>query len=95
MKVRKVRAIKSVLQQKGFVLDPSKGHHNFYYLEVNGKKHSVYTYLSHGVTEYGPSLMARIKSQLKFIDSQKAEDFFDCPLSADEYKKMLKANGDL
>ena len=76
MKNRKTKEIKNVLQQKGFVLEPSKGHHNFYYLKIDGKKHAIYTYLSHGLKEYSPSLMAQMKKQLKFKETQKAEDFF-------------------
>ena len=95
MKIRKVKELKSVLQQKGFVLEPSKGHHDFYYLKIDGKKHAIYTYLSHGSKEYGAPLMAQIKKQLKFTDTQHAEDFSDCPLSAEGYIHMLKNNGDL
>ena len=95
MKARKTKEIKAALQKKGFILEPSKNHHEFYYLKVDGKKHAIYTYLSHGVKEYATPLMAQIKKQLKFIDSQKADDFFDCPLSAKEYIEMLKDNGDI
>jgi hypothetical protein len=52
MKTRKAKDIKSVLQRKGFVLEPLKAHHNFYYLNIDGKKHDIYTYLSHGLKEY-------------------------------------------
>jgi len=95
MKVRKTKEIKAALQKKGFVLDPSKDHHEFYYLKVDGKKHAIYTYLSHGLKEYNVQLMAQIKKQLKFRDAQKADDFFDCPLSANDYVQMLKGNGDI
>ena len=95
MKVRKTKEIKKILLQKGFISEPSKDHHEFYYLEVDGKKHAVYTYLSHGMKEYSVSLMMQIKKQLKFRVAKKADDFFDCPLSAEEYIQMLKENGDL
>jgi len=62
---------------------------------VDGKKHSVKTYFSHSISEYGAELMGQIKKQLKFKETQKAEDFFDCSFSADDYIKMLKENGDL
>ncbi len=95
MKVRKTKEIKTALQKKGFVLEPSKNHHEFYYLKVDGKKHAIYTYLSHGLKEYSSPLMAQIKKQLRFSDAQKADDFFDCPLSASEYVQMLKDSGDI
>ncbi len=95
MKSRKAKQISQVLQKKGFRLDPSKQHHDFYYLVINDKKQSVYTYLSHGAKDYGNSLMLMIKKQLKFKDNQMAEDFFDCPLSAEGYINRLIKNGDL
>lgn len=95
MKVRKTKEIKKTLLQKGFVLEPSKDHHDFYYLKYNGKKHTVYTYLSHSTKEYSASLMSQIKKQLKFKEVQKAEDFFDCPLTEKEYIERLVINGDL
>ena len=95
MKSRKAKEIAKVLLKKGFRLDPSKQHHDFYYLIINGKKQGVYTYLSHGSKDYGNSLMQMIKKQLKFRDNQLAEDFFDCPMSITGYIEMLTKNGDL
>ena len=95
MKPRKTKEIIKILKQKGFIINPKKDHHNFFYLFVSGKKQSIYTYFSHGKKEYNSSLMGRIKNQLKFSDSAIAEKFFDCPLSKDDYIKMLKENGEL
>lgn len=36
--------------------------------------------------------MGRIKNQLKFEDSNLAEDFFDCPMGKEEYVDMLRKN---
>lgn len=93
MKVRKTKDIKKVLQQKGFTLEPSKDHHDFYFLNIDGKRHSIYTYISHSSKEYGSSLMSQVKKQLKFDDTQKAEDFFDCHLSGQGYVELLKTQG--
>ena len=38
MRTRKTKDIKKALGKKGFVLNPEKDHHNYYYLEVGGKK---------------------------------------------------------
>lgn len=95
MKVRKVKSIIRVLKKKGFELHPEKDHHNFYYLMVDGKKSSIYTYFSHGTDEYGSSLMGMIKKQLCFQNSKTAEDFFDCPLTKEKYIDLLKDQGDL
>lgn len=95
MRPRKTKEIIKVLKQKGFIINPKKDHHIFFYLFVNGKKHSIHTYFSHGKNEYDSSLMGKIKNQLKFKDSVIAERFFDCPLSEDDYIKMLIENDEL
>jgi len=89
LKPRKSKDIAATLLKKGFILEPSKDHHQFYYLTIEGKKHNVYTYLSHGIKEYNKNLMGKIKQQLKFNETDKAEAFFDCPMSETDYKKML------
>ncbi|WP_018617606.1 hypothetical protein [Spirosoma luteum] len=93
MKPRKTKDLQQVLEKKGFMLNPAKDHHQFYSLFIDGKKQVVYTYLSHGGKEYGKTLMGSVKKQLKFTDIQKAEDFFDCPMSAEKYVEMLREDG--
>lgn len=90
MRIRKTKELTKVLKQKGFKINPKKDHHIFYYLYVDGKKHSIHNYFSHGKKEYNSSLMGKIKTQLKFNDTNIAEKFFDCPFSKDDYIKMLK-----
>jgi hypothetical protein len=92
MRSRKVKDVISVLLSKGFAKYSGKDHHNYYYLIIDGKKQSIFTYFSHSKKEYDGSLMGKIKNQLKFIDSKIAEDFFDCPLTFEMYVKMLKDN---
>jgi hypothetical protein len=95
MKPRKTKDIQKVLKKKGFILDPSKDHHNFYYLVINGKKQAIKTYLSHGEKEYDKTLMSLIKKQLKFNDSIMAEEFFDCPMTKEQYIEMLIELGEI
>jgi hypothetical protein len=95
MKPRKSKDLKSVLQQKGFVLHPDKKDHQFFVLYVGGRKQHISTFLSHGIKEYGNSLMAQMKKQLRFKDTQKAEDFFDCPLTREGYIQMLHENDEI
>jgi hypothetical protein len=95
MKPRKTKDIQKVLEKKGFILEPEKDHHQFFYLMIDGKKQAIKTYFSHGKKEYDKSLMNQIKKQLKFIETEKAEDFFDCPMSKEQYIQMLKENGDI
>lgn len=95
MRPRKSKDLKRVLQTKGFLLDPAVDHHETYVLMVEGKKHSIHTYFSHGLKEYGATLMGKMKKQLKFADSAMAEDFFDCPLTAEGYLEALRESGNL
>jgi len=91
MRARKPSDIKKALLKKGFIED-EESHHKYYYLVVEGKKTDLYTYLSHGkdAKEYGAPLMDKIKKQLRFKDTKKAEDFLDCPMSAEQYIAMLQ-----
>lgn len=95
MKVRKAKDLQKVLTKKGFVNYPEKDHHKFYYLEIDGIKQNIYTYFSHGLNEYVSSLMTKIKKQLKFEETNKAEDFFDCPMSKEQYIEMLTRSGNI
>jgi len=95
MKVRKSKDLKSVLEKKGFVLNPARQDHQMFILHINGQKQHIYTYLSHGIKEYGNTLMGKVRHQLKFTTVGEAEDFFDCPMSKDDYIKMLHKNGEL
>ncbi|KAF0153565.1 MAG: hypothetical protein FD143_97 [Ignavibacteria bacterium] len=79
--------------KKGFSSNPEKDHHKCLVLVVDGKKQNINTYFSHGTPEYGAALMSKIKSQLKFDDTKLAEDFFDCPMSKEEYIAMLRKKG--
>jgi hypothetical protein len=95
VKPRKAKDLQKVLMKKGFVLYPEKDHHQFYFLVIDGKKSAIKTYFSHGKTEYDKMLMSMIKKQLKFSETSKAEDFFDCPMSKESYIEMLRANGEI
>ena len=96
MKPRKSKALRRVLESKGFELNPNKGdHHEFYYLVVDGIKTHIYPYLSHGSKEYGAGLMSKIKRSLCFPSTALAEDFFDCPMSGEEYVDLLRETGEI
>ena len=92
MKPRKTKDIQKVLLKKGFKIYPQKDHHQFYYLTIDDVKYPVYTYFSHGKKEYDKKLMGEIKKQLKFASANEAEDFFDCPMSGQQYVDMLVEN---
>lgn len=95
MRKRSVREIEKALTSKGFQKESGKKkeHHSFLYFIYNGRKTNVYTFLSHGAKsqDYGPELMSKIKRQLKFKETNDAENFFDCPFSQANYIDMLKS----
>jgi hypothetical protein len=95
MKIRKSKDIQSCLLRKGFRLTSEKYHHQYYNLYIDGKKQHIYTYFSHGIKEYDKTLMGEIKKQLKFKDASKAEEFFDCTMSGEEYINMLRDNDEI
>ena len=95
MKPRKTKDIQKILLKKGFKVNLQKDHHAFYYLTLNDVKYPIYTYFSHGKKEYDKNLMGSIKKQLKFNSTDKAEDFFDCPMSAEQYIEMLVEDGSI
>ena len=93
MKVRKSQEIVASLLKKGFELNPKKEHHEFYYLVINGKKHNIYTYMSHGNKELNKSILSMIKKQLKFDTTENFDNFIDCPFTKENYLMMLNETG--
>ena len=67
MKARKTKDLKRVLIKEGFMADLAKNHHSFFCLMIDGKKHSIKTYFSHSLNEYGPQLMGQMKKQKKIF----------------------------
>lgn len=90
MRPRKASEIIGCLTKKGFEPSKAKKHHQYFYLVLDGKKHNIFTYFSHSLKEYDKNLMGEVKKQLKFRETDKAEDFFDCPMSGKDYVEMLK-----
>lgn len=87
----KVKNIESKLGKKGFHMDREKKHRlwTFY---VNGKKTSIRTFFSHGLTEYSDTLLSPIAKQLH-LSRDNLNNFIECSLSQDEYQKYLKQEG--
>jgi len=90
--IYKVKDISSALKKKGFVENPSRDHIR-YTLFNNGKKTGVYTFISHGLKEYGDSLISSVKKQLHLKSKGELQDFINCPMTQDEYLKLLIGRG--
>ena len=87
-KVFKKRDIKSALEKKGFVKGKGKTH-EFYVLIINGKQSGIQTKLSHGSGEYGGTVLSYMRKQLGFNSITELKDFIECPISKDEYVRIL------
>lgn len=78
------------LQHKGFQL--RENDHSFFHLFVDGKKTIVSTKISHGEKEISDSLLGMMARQVKLTRRQ-FNDLVDCPLTLEEYVKLLRAAG--
>lgn len=86
MKPRKTKDISSKLSSKGFV--PEHRDHTFFYLYYKNKKTSVYTKLSHSISEYSNNLLSQMAKQLSLTNSE-FENFLECPLTYDNLIERL------
>ncbi len=89
MKPRKTTDIISVLKRKGF--QQTASHHRYLHLFVEDATTEIYTFVSHGIEEYGNDLLSKMKKQLGFSDNKEFEKFLDCPMTFEEYVSMLSA----
>ena len=84
--------IQAALLQKGFREDNT--HHRVFWLYHGGRKTGVKTRLSHGTKDYGDSLLAQIKRQLRISKSQLL-DLVQCPMSYEAYVEHLLRTGNI
>ena len=88
----KAKDIQKALRKKGFQKKEGKKHIK-YILYVNGKKTRVMTLFSRGKDkkELGDDLIKRIMKQLHFDnDENKFKDFVKCPLTHEDYLRLLR-----
>ncbi|HEV8328456.1 MAG TPA: hypothetical protein VGQ08_13325 [Nitrospiraceae bacterium] len=87
--------IESSLSKKGFVLDPAKPSHKYFYHEYNGKRTGAYTYTSHGSSfkTYGDTLLKRMKIELRLDTLKDVKDLLICPMNAETYNAKLIEKG--
>lgn len=86
----KVRAIISGLKKKGFC--QSNRDHKFFVFYYNEKKTSIFTKVSHGISEIGDDLIKKMSCQVK-LDKKKFKDLINCPLSFSDYLVELREQG--
>lgn len=86
MSTYKTRVIENALSQKGF--KKKESHHKKYTLYINGKRTSIYTFVSHGTKEYGDNLLNKMKNQLH-ISREELNDLIDCPLKHEDLVRIL------
>lgn len=84
--VFKSREIDRALLAKGF-RKTERDHHR-YFLYVDGRKTRVHTKLSHGVREYGDSLLGPMGRQLHLTRSE-LDELIRCPLDRKAYVALL------
>ncbi len=90
MSTRKSREIEAALEAKGFQRKNSD--HKRFHLYVDGRKTSVYTFLSHGKSEYDAVLLGFVAKQLK-LPRKQLDRLLDCPMSYEEYLEHLTDTG--
>ncbi|MCW4001048.1 MAG: hypothetical protein NWE93_12495 [Candidatus Bathyarchaeota archaeon] len=90
MATLKAREVISSLKKKGFL--QSEGDHTYFVLHVSGKKTSIRTKVSHGKTELDEYLLHMMSLQVK-LEKRQFADLVNCPLSAQDYLRILEAQG--
>jgi predicted RNA binding protein YcfA (HicA-like mRNA interferase family) len=90
MTTLKPRQVLSGLEKKGFV--QSQRDHRFLIFYFNGKKTSIYTKVSHGGNEINDYLINQMSIQIR-LEKKQFIDLVNCPFSAEDYLKELRAKG--
>ena len=91
MSAYNVREVARALKRKGF--EPDHGDHEYLRLVVDGRKTPIRTHVSHGKGfDVGPNLLAQMARQARLSNSE-FRDLVDCPLSHEEYVRILKRDG--
>lgn len=87
----KIRKIKRELTRKGFCEINKKGHY-FYYFIYEGKRTSVYTFISRGESEYPNLLLSHMKKQLR-LSKEQFEGVIDCTIMREDLLEIYLNNG--
>jgi hypothetical protein len=85
------RKVARSLSNKGF--RRVENDHTFFHLYVDGKDSGVFTKISHGEKEIGTPLAKRMQQQLRLQSTASFRDLVECPLTYEEYVKLLRDAG--
>lgn len=86
--------IQSSLAKKGFVCEDDRDH-KYYHHKLDGRYTGVKTKFSRGSNfkRLDPSLLSRIKKQLRLNTSREFRELVECPMSKDDYVQILRTKG--
>lgn len=87
---RKNYNIANSLQKKGFEEKQSSHTHLIFF--IDGKKTSIFTFISHGKKEISDDLMHKMARQLKLSHKQFCE-LVDCSMNGDALKEYYLEEG--
>lgn len=87
----RARDIAAALKRKGFV--ERENDHTYYHFHYEGKDVGVFTMISHGEKEVRAPLAKKMRQQIRLESNADFERFVACPLSQEEYEKILKEQG--
>jgi hypothetical protein len=87
---RKTKEIEVGLLRKGF-RKFNKRHKQFIFY-VGENRTNISTLISHGIDEYGDSLLSKMAKQLN-LERRKFNDLLDCPMSEEEYFNLMIEKG--
>lgn len=90
MSAIKTKDIRSALLKKGFRSDNC--HHEYLWLYLGETQTGVRTWLSHGLSEYGEDLLAKVKKELGVSKGQLFA-LVGCPLDYETYVALLVKSG--
>lgn len=90
MPALKAKKVKSALLKKGFVIDNSRDHHNFFEFFIGDTMYSR-THTSHNDQDINDYLIGQMSRQCQ-LNKKQFMDLVNCPLSKTEYEKILKGD---
>ena len=92
--VRSGREVDAALRKKGFLRETDGDHVHYCLLSSDGRKSTVKTQISHGMSGSAISagLISKMARQLRLTKSQFL-DLIDCSLSGDDYRIILRNKG--